>query len=164
MPLRLDLLRHGEALPAGNNGDAARPLSPAGRQAVAQVAREFARRSWRPDRIYSSPLRRAQETAAILFESVAPGRDPEILDELMPDGEPAAILAALAGLAAAGHLVLVGHQPLLGRLVGHLAGGPDRPLAPATLVWVECRELGPRGVGRVELELRPGVPPGRAGC
>ena len=164
MPFRLDLLRHGEALPAGNDGDAARPLSPAGRRAVTQIGREFTRRSWRPDWICSSPLRRARETAAILLESVASGGDPEILDELLPDGEPADLLAALTALAAAGHLVLVGHQPLLGRLVEHLVGGPERPLAPATLVWIECRELGPRGVGRVELEIWPGVPAGGSGC
>jgi phosphohistidine phosphatase len=155
VPLRLDLVRHGEAMPAGPAGDAARPLSDRGRQAIARLAQEYARRGWRPGGVWSSPLARARETASLLVERAAPGLAAKVLGELAPETEPEALAEALRARAVAGHVVLVGHQPLLGRLAGHLAGAPDHRLSPAGLVALACAEPLRGGCARIELEIRP---------
>ena len=70
MKLVLDLLRHGEALPAGSGGDRNRDLSPAGTRGVAGVGALLAAESWRPDRVFSSPYRRAEASARLALEAV----------------------------------------------------------------------------------------------
>ena len=148
MPLRLDLLRHGEALPAQADGDAARPLSESGRRSVARIAAEYSRRNWRPDHLFASPLRRAQETAAIVARAV-PGLAIETLEELDPGGLPAEVVAALAAHPLGGHAVLVGHQPLLGGLAAYLTGDPHPELAPGALATLEIAQVPARGSGRL---------------
>ncbi|HEY3216711.1 MAG TPA: phosphohistidine phosphatase SixA [Candidatus Eisenbacteria bacterium] len=156
MPLRLDLVRHGEALPVGSEGDSGRALSEAGRSAVERLAANLAQQGWRPDRAFVSPMRRAQESALILLRHGPPTLKPEILDELVPDHEPADILEALSAHGAdRGHVLLVGHQPLLGRLVAYLEGRAERGLPPAALVRIRCDGAPAQGSGKVELELRP---------
>ncbi|TMQ64571.1 MAG: hypothetical protein E6K78_08925 [Candidatus Eisenbacteria bacterium] len=137
---------------AGSAGDAARPLSPAGRRAVEELAQFLAGTDWQPDRAFASPLARAQESARIL---------------LLPVYEPAAVLAALAERGVRdGQVLLVGHQPLLARLAALLEARQERALAPAGLIRLAfTTELGP-GLGQLELErarlgLVQGQTPGR---
>jgi phosphohistidine phosphatase len=155
VPLLLDVLRHGEAESAGPGGDASRALSPAGRRAMTELAASLMTEGWRADRIFSSPLLRARQTAEIVREgtSAAPGIDQ--LDELLAEGEPAEVLAALrAHHAVTGHVLLVTHQPLAGRLAGLLT--VEEPgFSPGTLVRIECATgLGP-GRGRVIHVIEP---------
>ena len=56
VPLVLDLLRHGDALPADSGGDAARRLSPRGIAALERLARHLATLDWHPTRAFVSPL------------------------------------------------------------------------------------------------------------
>ena len=148
MPLVLEILRHGEAEPAGAKGDSARRLSLAGRGTVGALAASLAQEGWRPDRIYSSPMLRALETAEIVRGAMPQAPAIEHLDELLPESEPGAVLEALdARGAAAGHVLLVTHQPLAGRLAGHLAGAMPS-FRPGTLV-------------RIDIEARPGAGRGR---
>jgi phosphohistidine phosphatase SixA len=151
----LDLIRHGDALAASEGGDAERELSEAGRDALDRMAREYLSRGWRPDRIYMSPLRRARQSAAILAERMAPPPDYEILDALAPECDPQDVVAHLAPIELPPHVVLVGHQPLLGRLVARLTGG-DQPSVPAggLIVLRFERRLAP-GAAALELQWRP---------
>jgi phosphohistidine phosphatase len=153
--LVLDLLRHGQALPAGPDGDRQRALAPAGTRALEALAAHLGREGWRPDRIFTSPCLRARQTAGIVAGAASPAVLVEPLRALESEREPTEVLEALArhGVAA-GHVLLVGHQPLLGLLVGHLTGA-GRGLAPGMLVRVQCPE-GPRpGACRVTLALAP---------
>jgi phosphohistidine phosphatase len=155
VPLVLDLLRHGQALAPGPQGDAARPLSPAGRRSIERLARRLASEGWRPDRILTSPLLRARETAEILCTGAASGVTIEIADALAPDRDPLEILEALAhGAAIAGHVLLVTHQPLIGQLAAHLTGR-EHPFRAGSLVRVECPPAPRPGDGRVTLVIHP---------
>ncbi|HYM82225.1 MAG TPA: histidine phosphatase family protein, partial [Candidatus Limnocylindria bacterium] len=121
MPLTLELLRHGDALPAGPGGDVPRRLSPAGEQALRRLALRLAKDGWRPERVFASPLRRARDSAQLVLEPLTPPVQIEIMDELAHASEPAGILAALAKRQAVeGCVLLVGHQPLIGLLAAHL--------------------------------------------
>jgi phosphohistidine phosphatase len=150
----LDLLRHGEALPAGEGGDGARALSETGRSAVARVADEYLRRGWRPDRVCSSPLRRARQSAEILIARLAAPLESEVWDGLMPDRTPEDLTADLEGRELGGHVVLVGHQPLLGQLASYLTGGPSRPLPTAGLLVLRATGRLGRQSAWLELEWR----------
>jgi phosphohistidine phosphatase len=150
MPTLVDLLRHGEAVPSHPDGDSARPLSPRGVAAIEALARRFAVLGPGPDRVFTSPLLRARETAALMCAALGHKAAPEILTELVPDSEPAEVLVALAAAAPdARHLLLVGHQPLLGDLAGHLCDGKPRTLKPGNLIRVEFGDRPARRAGRV---------------
>jgi len=156
VPFLLDLLRHGEALPAtGSGGDAARQLSPLGERDVARVAEELARLGRRPDRAFTSPFPRARKTAAIVLTRLGGGLAPEDLRELVPDHGPGDVVEALAARRVSGHVLLVGHQPLLGQLAAHLTGGPEPPFPPGGLVRIAFAEDLAAGRGRIETQLRP---------
>ena len=95
--------------------DGARPLSPAGirqsRKAAAGL-KEFCKA---PDRLLTSPLVRARQTAQILTD-VAGWPRAEEARELLP-GEPALAVLALFGKDRSRLVALVGHQPGLGALL-----------------------------------------------
>lgn len=159
MPLVLEILRHGEAEPAGAAGDAARPLSPTGRRAVTALAAGLAMEGGRPGRIFSSPILRARQTAEIVRDAMPRAPAIEPMEELLPERDPSDVLRALEAQGAiTGDVLLVTHQPLAGRLAALLTG--DAPaLRPGTLVRIECAAgVGP-GSGRL---IRTVEPPGSA--
>jgi len=156
MTITLDLLRHGLALPAGAAGDRQRVLSPAGISGLEPLAAHLARDGWRPDRVFSSPYARAQQSARIVTGAAAPPVAIELLRDLEPERDSSEVLDALARLGiTAGHILLVGHQPLLGLLVGHLTGA-EQGLSPGMLVRVHCPQGIGQGSGQVTLILEPG--------
>jgi phosphohistidine phosphatase len=151
----LDLLRHGEAVAALEGGDGERQLSDAGRKSLTLVAEEYIRRGWHPERIYASPLRRARQSATILTHLIAPTPDYEILDALLPEGTPEGVVRHVAPLVLPPHVVMVGHQPLLGRLAAYLTGGPEPSVPTAGLVVLRIeQEIAPGGAV-LELQWRP---------
>ncbi len=159
VPTLVDLLRHGEAASSHPDGDAARPLSPRGVASIEAFARRFAALGSRPERVFTSPLLRARETAGLMCAALGGGLHPEILTELIPDAEPSDVVSAIAVEAPdATHLLLVGHQPLLGDLAGHLCDGTSRSLHPGQLMRLEFGDRPARRAGRV---LRIDT---RAGC
>jgi phosphohistidine phosphatase len=125
MPTLLDLLRHGEAAPAGPPGDGARALTPAGEAKIRALGARLAATEPAPDRAFSSPLLRARQTATIVLSAWKPRAQVETLDSLAPEVEPGELIAALDALGIeGGHVLLVGHLPLLDRLCARLTGSP----------------------------------------
>jgi phosphohistidine phosphatase len=95
--------------------DADRPLSPAGVRSARKAAAGLKKLTTRPQRLLTSPLVRARQTAQILSDMAGWPAAKET-PELAP-GEP--VLAVLEVLAKdRSHLIaLVGHEPGLGELV-----------------------------------------------
>lgn len=136
--LRLYFLRHGRADREQFDGadDNQRPLVDEGRRRTAVTARALARLEPDLDAIITSPLVRAEQTAAIVADHLglsdrlrvdarlAPGFDlPELL-EILADLLAAARAEAAAGSpAGARNLLLVGHEPDLSLVIGELTGG-----------------------------------------
>ena len=155
MAITLDLLRHGLALPAGTAGDQQRVLSPAGISGIEALAAHLTREAWRPDRIFSSPYARAQQSARIVAGAATPSLEVELLRALEPEREPSDVVDALTVRGVmSGHVLLVGHQPLLGQLAGHLTG-VEHGLSPGMLVRVHCPQGLGQGSGRITLTLAP---------
>lgn len=128
------LVRHGDALSASE--DPERPLSPAGREAVARVARLARERQSQVAVIYHSGILRAQQTAEILAQSLAPTAGVAVTSGLLPDDDPAIGQGQLE--AATQPLMLVGHLPYMRRLAALLINGdPERNVvdfAPADIL------------------------------
>jgi phosphohistidine phosphatase len=157
VPFVLELLRHGEALPAGTEGDGARRLTPAGRRALERLASSLAAEGWRPDRVFTSPLLRARESARIVLEPTVPGLEPEMLDELATAPVPEALIELLGELGVTdGRVLLVCHQPLIGRLAHYLECGQEREMSPGAFLRLECPEGLRAGRCRVTWYVRPG--------
>jgi phosphohistidine phosphatase len=104
-----------------------------------------------PDVVLSSPLRRAEETAAAVAAVLAPELAIEIYPLLAPGNAVTDMLAGLRQYRRARHLMLVGHQPDLGHLASHLLTGS------ATLVLLPFRK---GGAAAIQV---PGLPPRAAG-
>ncbi len=119
------LLRHGIAVERDEwkGTDADRPLTDRGAKRVAQAAAGLQRLGIEPTHLFSSPLTRAQETAAIIHASFQMKSAIRVLDDLMPDAVPEDALSALRDLPVESCVVLVGHEPHLGMLASLLLSG-----------------------------------------
>jgi phosphohistidine phosphatase len=129
--MRLILFRHG---PAGSSDaarwpdDRERPLSSRGEERTHAAALGLAEMERGITRILTSPLRRALETGAILREVIDLERELELHADLSPGGSPRRLLESFAASTDEESVVLVGHEPDLGKLAGTLLFG-----APAHL-------------------------------
>jgi phosphohistidine phosphatase len=108
-----------------------RPLSSAGRAAVARLAADAAARGVRPDAIWHSGKLRARQTAELFWRASNPLAELSATRGLQPDDPPGWMRDRLAGEART--IMLVGHMPHLARLLHMLrrrpAGeAPDFPL------------------------------------
>ena len=126
MPVRVDLLRHGRAEPAGAGGDTARTLTVSGAEAVRRLGERLATEGWWPDRVLASPYRRALETAELVLAAAGVARGIERSKSLEPECDPADLELLLAAEPAA-HVLLVSHQPLAGRAVERWCGAEHEP-------------------------------------
>ena len=121
--VKLYLVRHGIAEQGGEVEDAQRALTPKGRARMAAIARGLRTLKVRPNLILTSPLRRAQETAAILARGLGNVEMTE-LSQLAENGvHPADLGHLLAGYQGVDEVMVVGHQPGLGKLASFLLTG-----------------------------------------
>lgn len=149
--MNVGFFRHGPAVARGTEGvaEADRPLTPEGRKKTVQAAKGLRALDLGFDRIFTSPLPRAFETAEILA-GVLQLRAPEVLDGLGPGGSARRILAGLRDLEGEAPL-LVGHEPLLSSAVllavsGATAGSIELKKAGLAVVELESSAAKPRGM------------------
>jgi phosphohistidine phosphatase len=135
----LYLLRHGEAAPG--NDDALRPLTPAGRTAVQEVARRALGKGVQVDQVWHSGLVRAEQTAQLFAEELGFSGTIARRAGLQPEDDPEPIARGLFEQGAAhpdASLLVVGHLPFMERFAARLQAGPTTPepvqFRPATLV------------------------------
>ena len=125
MVTRLYVMRHG---PAGFHGewmasDDLRPLTPKGRAAVEAIAEQLVAAAVTVDRILTSPLTRAMETAEIVADRLGVADLLESDPRLEPGFDSEELATILADFADANALMLVGHEPDLSGVVYALIGG-----------------------------------------
>lgn len=95
--------------------DTERPLSPRGMMRARRAALGLKRLGLRPLKVFSSPLERARQTAAILSQFAAWPR--ASLCPLLTPGSSLQELLALLGRTRESCVAVVGHQPDLGRIL-----------------------------------------------
>ncbi|MDQ7040960.1 MAG: histidine phosphatase family protein [Rhodothermus sp.] len=123
--MRLYFLRHAEARPATpGQPDAERTLTEAGQQIARHLGEALRRMQLAPAAVYSSPYRRAVQTARAVATALCV---PVVEDRLLAPGCGPAELELLVQAYTPGNTVLVvGHQPDLGELVRWLTGASIR--------------------------------------
>lgn len=113
--MKLYIVRHGEAVSEHVNPQ--RPLSPAGREEVVQVAQFLKKANAHVDQIYHSPLKRAEETAQIIKEISHPSAK-LMVKAVSPNDNINPIIEELAKRKE--DLMIVSHLPFLPKLISHL--------------------------------------------
>jgi broad specificity phosphatase PhoE len=150
------LVRHGESWknvppPPNLSGDQLDALTPRGLEQIAAVA--SALRSRGATAIFTSPLGRTRETAALL--AAALGSKPEIVEALVtlkPGEAPDRAIAFVRSLEGRGTVVLVTHGDIIAAVLGEAAGTPAAERAKKhdvpTGSWSEV-SLGDKGTLRL---------------
>ena len=130
----LILWRHADAEPG--EPDLERRLTSKGAKQATRVAKWLDHHLPDSCRIIVSPARRAQETALALKRKF------KTKDELAPDVAPESILAAAEWPECRDVVLVVGHQPTLGRVASLLLAGEDREwsIPKGALWWLTNRE------------------------
>jgi phosphohistidine phosphatase len=126
--MELILWRHADA--EDGAPDLERKLTPKGRKDAERVAKWLLRHLPADFVLIASPAARAQQTAEALKVGI------ETDERLAPGATVADILKAAR---RAGTVVIVGHQPDLGRAIAHLIGGTEAEwrLKKGALWWIE---------------------------
>lgn len=145
----LALLRHG--LASGQGPDAG--LLPEGTAYLRRLGERLESEGWRPAAVVTSPYRRARESAMVIAAALGALTQIQVLEELAPEAEPdAAIAAILDRVPFATPVLVVTHLPLVGRLAQELVG-EDPGFSPGTFVEIVhegdgdarlLRRIGPR--------------------
>jgi phosphohistidine phosphatase len=144
------ILRHAKAEEGGpGTPDEERALTPAARKRMRAAARTIARLEPKFDAILTSPLRRARQTAEPVARALDQEKDLIETGALAPDADPKEILSEIKKRQRK-RVLLVGHMPHLGKLLGYLITG--RPSTPV--------EMKKGALARVELEGEAPDPPG----
>jgi phosphohistidine phosphatase len=130
----LILWRHADAAEGGRDLD--RKLTAKGHKQAARVAEWLVARLPSKYAVLSSPARRARETADAL------GARYKISERLAPGAAPSDILEAAGWPLHKGAIVVVGHQPDLGRVAAVLLAGAEAEwsVKKGGLWWLTRRE------------------------
>ena len=121
--MNLYLLRHGIATAADALGviqDKERPLTSKGIKRIRRGARGIRRLGIEFDGILTSSLLRARQTADIVAAALNLQSYLEEIPELAPEYSVEQLIVGLTRYQDRDHLLLVGHQPLLGQTLGSL--------------------------------------------
>jgi len=156
-------LRHGIAIdredPKCPPNDFDRALTKEGRRKMAEATRGMAALGLAFDRIVSSPLVRARETAEIVFKGISKAPKVEISDLLAPGMDVEEVVAFLGKTGRARDtVVVVGHEPDFGDAVAQLAFGKPSDtfsLKKGGLACVELASTSPPVQGRLLWLLTP---------
>ena len=157
--MNLFLLRHAEAADAAESGkDSDRRLTEDGRKAARTSASALSRLA-KIERILSSPLVRARETAELAGREF-PKAPLELTRALAPSAPVEDIVGEIAAAGRDEDVLLVGHQPHLGMLLGYLVTGRrevEIPMKKASVCCVSFRGGRPEPPGKLRWLLPPGV-------
>ncbi|WKB52386.1 phosphohistidine phosphatase SixA [Eleftheria terrae] len=137
----LILWRHAEARPLADDSQGAaedlkRPLTPKGERQAARMAEWLHRHLPSSARVLVSPALRTQQTAQAL------GRPFKTVPSLAPEAPVRAVLEAVRWPRSNEAVLVVGHQPTLGRVAAQLLAGTEQDwtLKKGAVWWLRRRE------------------------
>jgi phosphohistidine phosphatase len=133
----LILWRHAEAEEERDGlPDTERSLTVRGEKQAARMAHWLDRQLPEGLRMMVSPARRTEQTAMAL------GRKYKLRAELLPEGTPEDLLQLVQWPHARGAVLVVGHQPTLGRTIAQLLGlqASDCAIRKGAIWWLRYRQ------------------------
>lgn len=151
---RLYLVRHADAGdPAEWIGpDAERPLSSKGVKQAARLAAALVAAGTNVGVLRTSPARRCTETCAVIAAAL---ETTATIDEHLVDGPTAAYVAKLLARRGNDALLLVGHQPHLGKLIAELTGITSIPVEKGSMIRIDIAAPFTPGSGRLVALVPP---------
>jgi phosphohistidine phosphatase len=154
--MRLIIIRHAIAVPRGTPDipDDDRPLTRRGIRRFREAARGLARVQPRPDILFTSPLKRARQTAQI--EAGAWGKVKAKRTPVLAGGSFPEIAGVLDKLPREATVAVVGHEPDVSELVSAILGSRDAAAFTFKKGGVAAVEVpGPLGQGGALLWYLP---------
>lgn len=161
--MKIYLMRHASAverLGGAIVNDSQRPLTEEGRQEARSVANALKKLNARPNFIVSSPLVRTRQTADIIQEVLGIEGELKIADGLAPGGTASEVFKNLKKLPPFEEILLVGHEPDIGRISADLMlAGPEvmLPFKKAAVIRVDVQDLPPSWPGTLKWFLNPKI-------
>ena len=136
--MKVYVVRHAEAEERRpGRRDDERELTGEGRAEFEQVVSGLAALGVRLDKIFTSPLIRARQTAEILARGL-PGPVPTEIEALAPGGAFEGVFKALREAGSDLAIALVGHEPSLGALVSVATAGVPSEGTPLKKGGIAC--------------------------
>ena len=131
--MKLYFVRHGKATYDAAS-DEKRPLSDEGNADMQKIATVLANLGVKPKRLFSSPRRRAQETAQHIGDAVKV--KPQIDDACDFNFDADAVAKLAKGLSDSSGIMFVGHNPSISAVVEELCGA-QVDLPPGAVVCID---------------------------
>ena len=166
--LDLYLLRHGDAgkgmaVAAGqDSGDV--PLTIAGREEIAVIARSVKMLNLKFSYIVTSPLKRAVQTAKIIARVLAIEKRISIWNELLPEGDQSKLYNKLNQYTRESTILMIGHEPYLSNIMYDMIFQKNRVnqrgrinLKKAGLAKIRVNSLTPNISGELRWLLTPRI-------
>ena len=136
--MKVYVVRHAEAEEQhSGGGDAERELTREGRAQFEQAVGGLAALGIGLDKILTSPLVRARQTAEILAR-ILPGPKPVEIEALAPGGRFEAVFRALRDPDTGREVALVGHEPALGAFLSLATTGIASDGTPLKKGGIAC--------------------------
>lgn len=141
--MRLYFFRHGIAQDntGGRLPDHQRQLTLKGAERVRQAARVMKALDIQPDRLFSSPLIRARQTADIIGQAL--GVAVQVRDELGWDFSQAMVEVLTRDLGDDAEVMFVGHEPTFSETISSLIGGGSVEMKKGGLARVDIFDYQP---------------------
>lgn len=161
--MKLYLLRHGIAVDrigGSIRSDFDRPLTEDGRKELYVVGEALKRLNAKLEVVISSPLVRARQTGEIIAEVYGLREPLEITEALAPGGAASDVYKVLRKFPLVNEVVLVGHEPDIGRLAATLlwAGTEfDIPFKKAGVCRIDVSDVPPSYPGRLKWFVTPKI-------
>ncbi len=153
--MRIYFIRHAVAVPHDAPGvvdDASRELTREGIARMRRQAKGLLRIKVEPGRVWTSPCKRARQTAEILAEELGVASMVRTLPALAPDGKFERVMQQIAAYAAkcsssqarrtSPDVALVGHEPGLSEMITRLLTGAGDSVIQLKKGGAACVQLG----------------------
>jgi phosphohistidine phosphatase len=125
--MNLYFMRHGVAVDRADSGagsdDRERQLTPKGIKRMNKAAKGLATLSLSFERILTSPLERARQTAKIVAQILQLEDRVEEIEQLSPEQSAQDLLSGLVAYSGKKEILLVGHEPQLSSTISVLLSG-----------------------------------------
>jgi phosphohistidine phosphatase len=160
--MNLYFMRHGIAVDRADSGagsgDRERQLTPKGIKRMNKAAKGLTALSLTFDRILTSPLERARQTAKIVAQTLQLENRVEEVEQLSPEQSAQDLLSALVPYSDQKQILLVGHEPQLSNTISVLLSGTARAeirLKKGAMCCLEVDGLPPKKNGVLHWALAP---------
>src|SRR5690349_19601035 len=151
------ILRHGVAEDNNAAGDAQRALTDDGRRKLRRVLERAEKAGVAPSLIFSSPYKRARQTADLAAEILHYNGKIVQTDVLAPEASPEALWEEIRARRQENAILIAGHEPMLSASVAWLLGSPTMQvdMKKGALARIDIDRFGPKPQGLLRWLLTP---------